>query len=94
VKNDEGYQSKWIRKNQNRPFVNSAEKNIIGDEREQHNEFLNNSLKRNNKTKTNNFFNKNRQENPQDLKSLEVEIGKVLNKLNEISESIKLPNYH
>lgn len=41
-------------------------------------------------TVTNNFFMKNG-DNPKNIKSLEAEINKVLNKLNEISESIKSP---
>jgi hypothetical protein len=89
VKKENGYTSKWAKSKKmekNHAFVNSAEKNIVGENKNSRNEFLDNQI-----SYTNNFFGKNGHENQKNLKSLEVEINKVLNKLNEISESIKSP---
>ena len=89
VKREDGYQSKWEKSrknNKNQPFANMAEKNLVGENRSSSNEFT----KGQKNTVTNNFFMKNG-ENPKNIKSLEAEINKVLNKLNEISESIKSP---
>ena len=88
MKKEEGYQSKWEKSrksNKNQAFVNMAEKNLVGETRGSA-EFI----KGQKTTVTNNFFMKNG-ENPKNIKSLEAEINKVLNKLNEISESIKSP---
>lgn len=90
VRKEDGYQRRWMRnrkQGKEQPLISAAEKNLAGEDRGRLNEFLEGQESRQ-------FVGHNLRENPKNLKTLEVEISKVLSKLNEISESIKTPqNY-
>lgn len=87
-KNDEGYSGKWAKIKETKkqqPLVQIAEKNLIGDYKNIFkNEFLEKKESKNNTSK--NFYKKP----TNNLKTLEIEIGKVLDKLNEISDNLKV----
>lgn len=87
-KNDEGYTGKWVKIKEikkQQPLVQIAEKNLIGDYNNNFkNEFLEKKESKNNTSK--NFYKKP----TNNLKTLEIEIGKVLDKLNEISDNLKV----
>lgn len=78
-KNDDGYAIKWTKIKENRKqsppaFVNTAEKNVLANS---------------NSSYVSNEFIQKAYQKTKNLKDLGAEIGKVLDKLNEISDNLK-----